>query len=198
MLGMLSVTRQPTVCDATTGFLAKWRLRNELRNSMLMTCHYPDLGSASDCSSHGGNLFQPIRSTTQIWVMTCHPYGISALVSQMSFHGETSGGISKCWLFSHVRNNEDCIFLTSWFIYVLGGRGRVGWGGGWVGGVFPPKTVLKEYSPNLKISVTFYTLLSCLLQSHWISWSCWTISTLYFGNYKEYCRITEVYFVFFL
>ena len=145
---------------------------------MLITCHYPDLGSASDCSSHGGNLFQPIRSTTQIWVMTCHPYRISVLVSQMSFHGETSGGISKCWLFSHVRNNEDCIFLTSW--------------------VFPPKTVLKEYSPNLKISVTFYTLHSCVLQSHWISWSCWTISTLYFGNYKEYCRITEVYFVFFL
>ena len=138
MLGMLSVTRQPTVCDATTGFLAKWRLRNELRNSMLMTCHYPDLGSASDCSSHGGNLFQPIRSTTQIWVMTCHPYGIFALVSQMSFHGETSGGISKCWLFSHVRNNEDCIFLTSWFIYVLCSMG------------FPPKDRLKGVQPQFE------------------------------------------------
>ena len=124
MLGMLSVTRQPTVCDATTGFLAKWHLRNELRNSMLMTCHYPDLGSASDCSSHGGNLFQPIRSITQIWVMTCHPYGIM--------------------------NNEDCIFLTSWFIYVLGGRGRVGWGGGVGGWGFPPKDRLKGVQPQFE------------------------------------------------
>ena len=39
---------QPTFRDDTTGFPAKWRLRNECRNSILMTCHYPDLGSASD------------------------------------------------------------------------------------------------------------------------------------------------------
>ena len=35
-------------CNATNGFPAKWRLRNERRKSILMTCHYPDLGSASD------------------------------------------------------------------------------------------------------------------------------------------------------
>ena len=29
-------------------FPAKWRLKNERRNSILMTCHYPDLGSAFD------------------------------------------------------------------------------------------------------------------------------------------------------
>ena len=36
----------------TTGFPAKWRLRNEHRNSILMTCHYLDLGQncASDVS----------------------------------------------------------------------------------------------------------------------------------------------------
>ena len=34
--------------EATTGFPAKWRLRNERRNSILMTRHYPDLSSASD------------------------------------------------------------------------------------------------------------------------------------------------------
>jgi len=31
--------------DVTTDFLAKWRLRNERRNSILMTRHNPDLGS---------------------------------------------------------------------------------------------------------------------------------------------------------
>ena len=44
--------------------------------------------------------FQPIRSTTQICVVTRHQYGISTLVSQTSFGGESSGGEAKCWLFS--------------------------------------------------------------------------------------------------
>ena len=36
--------------EATTGFPAKWHLRDERRNAILMTCHYTDLGSASDWS----------------------------------------------------------------------------------------------------------------------------------------------------
>ena len=76
------------------------RLRKERRNSILTTRHYPDLASASDWSCRVGNLIQPIRSTTQIWVVTRHKYGISALVSQTSFGGETSGSVAKCRLFS--------------------------------------------------------------------------------------------------
>ena len=45
-------------------------------------------------------LLQPIRSTTQIWVVTRHRYGISAHDSQERFRGETSGGVAKCRLFS--------------------------------------------------------------------------------------------------
>ena len=40
--------KQPTFREATTGLPVKWRLRNERRNSILMTRHFPDLGSASD------------------------------------------------------------------------------------------------------------------------------------------------------
>ena len=65
-----------------------------------MTCHHTELGSASNWSYHVGNLLQAFRSTTQIWVVTRHQYGISALVSQTSFRGETSGGVEKCRLFS--------------------------------------------------------------------------------------------------
>ena len=64
-----------------------------------MTYHYPDLGSASDWSCCMGNLLQPVRSTTQIWVLMCHNYGIFALFSQTSFRGVTSGVVTKCWLF---------------------------------------------------------------------------------------------------
>ena len=95
-----SLGKMLTVSDSTTGFPAKWRLRNERRNSILMTRRYPDLGSASDWSCRVGNLIQPIRSTTQIWVVTRHQYGISVLVSQTSFGGETSGRVAKCRLFS--------------------------------------------------------------------------------------------------
>ena len=79
---------------------AKWRLRNERRNSILMKRHHPDLGSASDWSCRVGNLIQPIRRTTQIWVVTRHQYGISVLVSRTSFGGKTSGSVAKCRLFS--------------------------------------------------------------------------------------------------
>ena len=47
-----------------------------------------------------GNVTQPIRSATQIWVVTRHQYGISTLVSQTSFRGETSGGVATCRLIS--------------------------------------------------------------------------------------------------
>ena len=43
-----SLRKQPTFRDNTTGFPRKWHLRNKCRNSILMTHHYPDLGSASD------------------------------------------------------------------------------------------------------------------------------------------------------
>ena len=35
-----------------------------------MTHHYLDLGSASDWSCRVGNVLQPIKSTTQFWVVT--------------------------------------------------------------------------------------------------------------------------------
>ena len=42
--------KQPIFGNASTGFPAKWRLRNEHKNYILMTCHYPDPGSAPDWS----------------------------------------------------------------------------------------------------------------------------------------------------
>ena len=100
VLIFFSLRKQPTFGDATTGFPAKWRLRNWRRNSILMTLHYSDLSSASDWLNQISHTVRPIRSTTLIWVVTRHRYGISALVSQTSFGGETSGSVAKCRLFS--------------------------------------------------------------------------------------------------
>ena len=68
-------------------------------NFILVMCHYLDLGSASDWSCNKGNLLQPIRSTSQIWEVTGHQYGISVLIPQTSFHCETGGDEAKCQLF---------------------------------------------------------------------------------------------------
>ena len=81
----LSWEKQQTFRDPTTSFPAEWHLRNKCRNSMLMTCHWPDMGRVSDWTCCAGNLLQPIRNTTQIWVVTRHQYGVSALVSKTSF-----------------------------------------------------------------------------------------------------------------
>ena len=66
-------------------------VKNECRNSIRMVGHYHlvFLTGHACCKE---NLFQPITSTTQIWVVTCHQYGISSLIPQMSSR--------KCQLFS--------------------------------------------------------------------------------------------------
>ena len=69
-----------------------------------MTRHYSDLSSASDWLNQISHAARPIRSTTQIWVVTRHQYGIFALVPQTPFGGETSGSVAKCRLFSQVKS----------------------------------------------------------------------------------------------
>ena len=59
---------------------------------------YPDLGSASDWFNQISHAAWPIISTTQIREVTRHQYGISALVSQTSLGGETSGSVQDKWV----------------------------------------------------------------------------------------------------
>ena len=78
-----------------------------------MTRHCPDVGNASDWSNQISHAARPIRSTTQIWEVTSHQYGITALFSQTSFGGETSGSVAKCRLFSQA-NNTPTMNRTDW------------------------------------------------------------------------------------
>ena len=63
-----------------------------------MTCHYPDLGSASDWLNQISDAAGPIRSTT-----------ISALVSQTSFGGEISGCVAKLSAVFSGYNDVSCL-----------------------------------------------------------------------------------------
>ena len=89
-----SLRRKPTFW--VTNDFNVFHMGNECRNSILMMCHYPDMGNASDLLCCEGNLHYPIRITTQIWLVKCHQSRVSALVPQRSFPGKTSGGITKC------------------------------------------------------------------------------------------------------
>ena len=64
--------------------------------------------------------FQPIRLTTQIWVVSRHQHGISAFVSQTPFCGENNCGVAKCRLVSAAALS---VTLSSqshyWIIYAI-------------------------------------------------------------------------------
>ena len=87
--------------DATDSFPAKWRLRNDCRNSILMTHHYSDLNSASD------------------WLKIClsnhklYP-NLGSEVSQTSFCGQTSGSVVKCRLFSQAKGKRAHMSRSGW------------------------------------------------------------------------------------
>ena len=55
----------------------------------------------------------PISSNSQIWVVTHHQYGISVLVSQMSFGRETSGNIATCQQFSQQQQQQQSLFVIT-------------------------------------------------------------------------------------
>ena len=96
-----SLREQPTFRDATTRLPEKWHPRiKRLQKLHIDDVRHTDLGNASDWSCRVGNLILPIRSTMQIWVVTRHQNGISALDPQTSFRVESNGSAAKCRLFS--------------------------------------------------------------------------------------------------
>ena len=85
----------------------------------MMTRHYSDLGSSSDWLNQISHTARPVRSTTQIWVVARHQYGISELVSHTSFGRETSGSVSKCRLFSQAKKYSDVTSLVLTILQVF-------------------------------------------------------------------------------
>ena len=79
-----NLRKQPTFQDATTGFPTEWRLRNKCRNSILMMCHYPGLGSDSDwsyckgiCFKQSEALYHDLGSdTSSVWNFCSRPWNV--------------------------------------------------------------------------------------------------------------------------
>ena len=77
---------------------------NEQRNSILMTCYYPDLGNTSHWLKQISYAALPIRSTTQIWEVIRHQYGNTALVPQSHFAGKPVTAPRKVGCFLRLLN----------------------------------------------------------------------------------------------
>ena len=88
-----SLRKQPTFREATTGFLPKWHLRDERRNSAMMTCHYPRLGIAFDWlkrisfATQLKRIILPRSDKWRWWHVISNEYGISGIDHQTSFRG---------------------------------------------------------------------------------------------------------------
>ena len=65
-----------------------------------MTCHYPDLGSASNCFKQISLAVRPIRSTTQDLASDTSSEWNFCTCSSGVTSRETSNGVAKCRLFS--------------------------------------------------------------------------------------------------
>ena len=61
------LTKQLTFCNDNAGFPAKWHLRNEHQNSILMMLYYPDLRSASDWSGRVGQVCFSQSEASSVW-----------------------------------------------------------------------------------------------------------------------------------
>ena len=76
----VSLRKQPTFGDATTGFLTKWRLRNECWNSILTMRHYPDLGNASDLIGRAASQIYFNQPASSVWNFCARTTAIHSLL----------------------------------------------------------------------------------------------------------------------
>lgn len=67
IIEMISLTKQLTFGNDNAGFPAKWHLRNEHQNSILMMLYYPDLSSASDWSGWVGRACFSQSEASSVW-----------------------------------------------------------------------------------------------------------------------------------
>ena len=104
-------------CDTATGFLMNWRLSNDCRYSMLMTCLYPDLSSASDWLKKISLRAWLIRSSmgSEASSIMWNFWGCPCLTQEccknntQSFQ-ESSFALTKCILVFYHRDNK-CNFV---------------------------------------------------------------------------------------
>ena len=96
---IISLRKQTNILQCYHCFPCLTHFRNNGKNAILMVCQYPDLGCASDWLKWISLVAWPIRSPTQIWVVTSHQY---VLVLQHNFAGKPA----QCFRFLRLVHYE--------------------------------------------------------------------------------------------
>ena len=107
-----SLRKQPTFCNSTTGFPTKWCLRKDCRNSILMTRHYPDLGTRCMCFLIGWKFSSTIQKyyPDLPWHTLIISMEFLCSFCRAHFKGVTTNGAVKCYL--KEVDNDQCYCAT--------------------------------------------------------------------------------------
>ena len=110
-----SLREQPAFRDATSSFPAnEWRLRNERRNFILMTCHYPDLDSALveanfPCGRANRKQYPNLDSgMSSLWYLCRRSSDVISRTSRKA-----------CWVFSQTSTNANGNLISKKLIKFL-------------------------------------------------------------------------------
>ena len=119
LLGSLRICAMPARWSPCEVSSEEW-----VQRFILIMCHYPDPGSASDWLKQVSLTARLIRITTQIQVVTHHQYRRFVLVPETSFHRGSRGGIAKYWLFfsANMAKTSKYVFylICIFYIHLLG------------------------------------------------------------------------------
>ena len=113
-----SLTKQPTFPNAIHWFPQEMTSEEREYKFLVMTRHYPELGSASDWSCP-----REIRSPSHYWIVTRHQCGTST-VFQTPFHGKPVVALGNvgCFLRLSVRVQANFKLLPNsveqWFLII--------------------------------------------------------------------------------
>ena len=106
-----SLDKWATFCDAITGFITKWCLWNKCRNSVLMTCKYPDLVVLFDWFKLSANqtYYQDLGSErSPVWFIFSPHFPDVILQGDQLWLREMLAGFSGCykkgWKWLHERS----------------------------------------------------------------------------------------------
>ena len=93
--------KQATFCNSTTAFPAKWLLRKDCRDSLLMMCQsYPALGARCMCFLIGWKCALTIQEhyPDLLWHIPIISMEFLCSFPEIISRGYTTGGIMKCYL----------------------------------------------------------------------------------------------------
>ena len=124
-LQVCNLRKQSRFRDASTGFPAKWRLRNELKKSILLRCHCLHMSNSSDLLKQISHTARPVTEKHYLDLGSGTSSVLNFCALSWSFHVQTSGSGTKFRLFSQTNKNavfkemQECYWFNIFSLFVI-------------------------------------------------------------------------------